>query len=156
MGLAISLQEYLDHCDVPYEVIEHQRTNTMRAAAHYAGVPEDKVAKAVLLEDEDGYMLALVPACCAVELGHLSRLLHRRIGLATENELAELFADCEIGAVPALGTPYGIEMVIDDRLDGCDDLYFEGGDHCSLVHIRGRDLQRLLPQAMHARIGSRH
>jgi Ala-tRNA(Pro) deacylase len=156
MGLAISLQEYLDRCDVPYEVIEHQRATTMLAAAHCAGVPEEKVAKAVLLEDEDGYMLALVPAACAVELGRLSRMLQRRIGLATEGEVAELFCDCDTGAVPALGTPYGIEVLIDDRLDGCDDLYFEGGDHRSLVHIRGRDLRRLLPEALHARIGTAH
>jgi len=155
MAIAISLQQYLQSHDIPYEILEHEPAMTMRAAAHATGISEDSVVKAVLLEDEDGYVLAAVPASCHVKLGRVARLLKHPVGLATEREAAELFADCQRGALPPVGTPYGIDMVVDESLDGQLDLYFEGGDHCSLVHVKGEDFARLQREARYGHIGER-
>ena len=57
---------------------------------------------------------------------------------------SNLFPDCEVGAVPILGTPYRIACVIDKRLDGADDIYFEGGDHRTLVHVSGEEFGRMI------------
>jgi Ala-tRNA(Pro) deacylase len=81
-----------------------------------------------------------------------SKALDRRLGLATEGELARLFADCEVGATPPVGPAYGLDVVVDDSLIERPDLYFEGGDHCTLIHVRGEDFSRLMAQARHARI----
>src|SRR3546814_18702457 len=64
-------------------ILEHAPAVTMRAAAHATGISEDSVVKAVLLEDEDGYVLVAVPASCHVQLGKVARLLkHPEIGRA--------------------------------------------------------------------------
>lgn len=154
MAIAISLQDYLERNNVPYEVIPHRRETTMRAAAHSAGLPEDCVVKAVLLEDEDGYVLAAVPASCHVQLGEISKMTRRRVGLATEREIAQLFSDCEVGAVPPVGAAYGVETLVDESLDEQHDLYFEAGDHCSLVHVKGEDFARMLRDARYGHIGA--
>jgi Ala-tRNA(Pro) deacylase len=46
-------------------------------------------------------------------------------------------------------------MVCDDSLAGQPDIYLEGGDHCTLVHIRGEDFRRLAAAAQHARFSDR-
>ena len=64
--------------------------------------------------------------------------------LATEEEAAGLFADCEAGAIPALGTAYGIETMLDESLDDEPVLYFEAGDHEHLVRLDSGAFFRLL------------
>ena len=154
MAIAMHLKDYLTAQGVAYEVITHPRAASTVASAVRAGVPSDRVAKAVVLEDEGGYLLALVPASHRVQLGRLRQWLDRRLGLATERELAALFDDCELGAIPAAAGAYGLPMVCDDSLTEQPDIYFEGGDHCSLVHISGADFRRLTTDAPHARFSS--
>lgn len=149
MGMAISLREYLDRKGISYQLIEHDYapgSSRAAAAAHLSG---SQVAKAVLLADERGYLLAAVPATHRVQLGLLHRCYKRHLGLATEKDLEALFDDCEAGAVPPLGEPYGLNVLVDMNLARCRDIYFEAGDHREFVHLRGQDFRRLLASADH-------
>ncbi len=69
------------------------------------------------------------------------------MSLATEEEISELFPDCETGAVPVIGAAYGIRTAVDDALEGLDDIYFKDGDHRSLVHVSGDRFHRLMEEA---------
>lgn len=102
----------------------------------------------MLLADEDGYLLAVIPATHRVDLGVLHRKLDRLLGLTTEYELSEMFPDCKRGAIPPLGEPYGLDVIVDDSLSNCQDIYFEAGDHADLVHVRGKDFQLLMSNAL--------
>jgi len=155
MGMAITLREYLDSAGVDYELVEHTYSSTSMQAAQAAHVPGDRLAKSVLLEDEYGYVLAVIPATHRLELGDVHRRLNRMVGLATERELADVFADCEEGAVPPLGRPYGVEVIIDESLAWQPDVYFEAGDHTDLVHLSGEAFQDLLADAEQGQF-SRH
>jgi Ala-tRNA(Pro) deacylase len=112
------------------------------------------VLKAVLLRDEDGYVLAVLPASDRLDLGRIRIFLRRRIRLATEPEIAKMFSDCEPGAIPAIGAAYNLETLVDDRLTNDSDVYFEGGDHRSLVHMNGADFWRLAASARRERLGA--
>ena len=107
--------------------------------------------KSVILEDEHGFLMAVVPADCKVRVHDLDRQLHRHLRLATEEELARLFDDCERGAVPPLGVAYGMETVVDDRVESAAEVYFEGGDHQALIRMRGAQFTDLLKDAGHSR-----
>jgi Ala-tRNA(Pro) deacylase len=102
------------------------------------------LAKSVVLEDEQGYLMVVLPSSRRVDVGELQRQLKRNLGLASESELAQLFADCEIGALPALGPAYGMETVVDDAIAEQPDIYFEAGDHEQLVHVTAEVFQTLL------------
>jgi len=97
----------------------------------------------------------VLPASCHLRLGELQDYLARPIGLATEKEVGQLFDDCELGAIPAVGIPYGMEMIVDDSLSEQPDVYFEAGDHMSLIHVNAMAFQRLTADARHGRF-SRH
>lgn len=151
MTIATRLRQYLDGQGVGYDAVPHAPTSTSAGSAHATHVPGEKLAKAVVIHNEDGYLLAVVPSTHRVELGVVRDVLGGRPGLATEPEVAGLFNDCEPGAVPPIGAAYGVPMLVDESLDGAADLYFEGGDHRTLVHVGGDAFRRLTMDARRAR-----
>ncbi len=152
MTIAESVQNYLVRAGVHYDVVRHVHTTDSAHSAQAAHVPGDRLAKGIVLKDEQGYVIAVVPASHRVDLGAVHRQLSRPLGLVTEQELAGIFQDCEPGAVPALGAAYGIETVLDDSLVGVHDIYFEAGNHRELVHVSGSDFLKLLADTPHGKI----
>ena len=147
MTIAASVRRYLADEGVEYDTITHSRTRDSSHSAQAAHVPGDQLAKCVMLSDDNGYLMAVIPASHRLDLSAVRHELHRDLGLATERELMELFKDCEPGAVPPLGCAYGIEMVLDQSFGDMPDAYFEGGDHESLVHVSGSDFLKLMANA---------
>ena len=156
MGIAISIRQYLDRRAVAYDVITHDRTNSSLATAHVSSVPENNLAKGVLIRRKDGYLMAIVPASCQVQLDEVGKWLKQPVGLATEEEVEAIFGDCEPGCVPPVAGAYGLPAVMDDRLEGFSDIYFEGGDHRTLIHVTGREFHRLMSNVPHAPVGDRN
>jgi len=149
MSLATRVQWYLNSHDIDYEIVHHPHSSSSLDSGAKAHLPAGRIAKCVLLEDERGYVLAVLPAACRLSLDAIEGLLHRRLALASEAELGELFEDCEVGAVPAVGAAYNVPMLIDDCLLRLPDLYFEGGDHEDLVHLDAPAFQKMVRGAPH-------
>src|ERR1700693_213164 len=103
MTIAARLQHYLDGQGVGYDTVPHQRTSTSAGSAQATHVPGDRLAKPVVIHHDGGYVLAVVPSTHRVELGVVRDILGGHPGLATEAEIARLFDDCELGAVPPIG-----------------------------------------------------
>ena len=155
MAIAKRLQWYLDAAGVDYEVLPHPRSHYSAQTARRSRVPLHCLAKHVLLEDEYGYVVAVVPAARRVDIDRLGRQLHRELRLATEAELDQLFEDCAPGAMPPLGQPYHVPTVYDEALEGVSDIYFEAGDHDDVVHMAGDDFLALLSDSLHGRFSNR-
>jgi Ala-tRNA(Pro) deacylase len=151
MGIAITLAQYLTERGVPYDVIEHARTETASQSAAASHVPPDRIAKAVVLEGGAGFMLAVLPASRHIQFEELCKELGRHVDIAKEEQIETLFIDCEAGAVPALGDAYGLKVIVDDSLASQPEMYIEGGDHSSMVHISAAAFGDLFADAQHAR-----
>lgn len=149
MAIAITLKDYMDNHDLEYEVVSHEKSNSSTETAQQAHVPGDKLAKTVVLEDEQGYVIVVVPATHRVEMGTVQRYLQRQVKLADEPELQRIFTDCELGALPPVGDPYGIETMIDDSLAEQTDIYFEAGDHEALIHMTCEQFELMMADAEH-------
>jgi len=152
MGIAASVRDYLDEAGVSYDLVHHAYSPNSRRAAAAAEVPADQLAKPVLLRHERGFVMAIVPASRRVELPKLAERLGRRLNLATERDVCDVFSDCHRGAVPAVGQAYGVEVIWDDCLAACADVYFEAGDHTDLVHMSGREFTFLMSRKAHGTI----
>ena len=151
MAISRCLKEYLDTCGVDYDVVTHRQTRTSAQTAREVHIPGDQMAKTVILEDDIGYFMAVIPSTHRVDLSGLHHKLHRQVGLAAENDLKDLFSDCVFGAIPPIGGAYGIPSYMDVSLDDESDVYFEGGDHEVLVHMSGREFRELTRSAQHGR-----
>lgn len=154
MAIAKRLEWFLEAAGIDYEVLPHPRSHYSAQTARRSRVPLYCLAKPVLLEDEYGYVMAVVPAARRVDIERLGQQLNRVLELATEAEVDDLFQDCEQGAMPALGTPYRIPTVYDDSLAGLSDVYFEAGDHDDIVHMSGDAFLELLSGSLHGRFSS--
>jgi Uncharacterized conserved protein len=151
MGIAITMEEFLAEQHVRYDLLRHAPTATSMRTAEAGHIPGDALAKGVVLKDEIGYLLAILPATHHVRLDALEAQTHRHLQIAAEQDMARLFPDCARGAVPVFGSAYGLDTIVDDSIAGRPDVYFEGGDHETLVHMDGNDFQRLTAQAAHGR-----
>lgn len=148
MSIAPQLRQFLDQANADYDIIDHRPTHSSLDSARSASVPAQRVAKAVLLDTaDDDHLLAVLPSDRRVELDELRSELGRKPRLADEREIGKLFRDCEIGAVPPVG--YGVTTIIDDALDQQPEIYFEAGDHKSLVHMNREQFSRLTKDARH-------
>ena len=151
MAMADTLTRYLQMQQVPYDLLEHSHTTTSLEAAEAAHIPGDCFAKTVVLGDDCGFIIAVLPATHRIDLGELHRRFNRRLGLAAEAEIANLFTDCETGAVPPIGAAYGIDTIVDDSLTGQSEVYFDAGDHEQMVHVSGDTFEYLLGNVERAR-----
>lgn len=148
MSIAPQLRQFLDEAQADYDIVDHRPTQSALDSARSANIPAQRLAKAVLLDtDEEEHLLAVIPADRRVELSELRSELGRKPRLSNEAEIGKLFRDCEVGAVPPVG--YGVTTIIDDSLDQQPDLYFEAGDHKSLVHMRREQFSQLTKGARH-------
>ena len=152
MGVAATLQEYLDARQVGYEIIEHGHTDSALRTAASAHVPGDQMAKSVLLGDEHSYLLAVIPASYRLEIARLNHMTARYLEMIAEDEMEATFADCERGAIPPVGEAYGIETVIESDLARQEAVYFESGDHKHLIRMKGDDFRSLMAQVQRARV----
>ncbi len=152
MNIAPTLINQLAQHGISYDTIEHPYTHSSLDSAYTAHVPADQVVKPVILEDENGYVMALVPADQYVKINELNKVLKRNMGLATENELNDLFIDCVDGAIPPVGDAYGIDLVVDNIFNFCSDVYIEAGNHTELLHLKNYSFNKLMKDVRHADI----
>jgi Ala-tRNA(Pro) deacylase len=151
MAIASTLAQYLAERGVKYDVVEHPHTATASGSARTSHISLDRLAKAVVLRGEDGFMLAVLPASSHIQFDQLRKQLEADVDMASEEQIETLFLDCEPGAVPALGAAYGLRVIVDDSLASEPEIYVEGGDHASLVRVSGTTFKQLLADARHAR-----
>lgn len=152
MAIAKTIEEYLRQNAVAYTVVDHLRSMTTQHTATVAHMPADQIAKAVILSDEDGYLMAVIPGDRHVEVKSISKKLGRRLHLADEMRMTSMFKDCQPGAIPPIGPAYNMETIVDESLVGRQKLCFVAGDHDRLLCVDGDDFVRLLEPADYGRI----
>jgi Ala-tRNA(Pro) deacylase len=156
MAIAMTLRQYFADNGIEYQTVPHPRTLSASETAEAAHVSGSRVAKAVLLkEGKDEFLLAVLPASHHIRLDRLRSRFNDRLDLATEEEVEALFADCDLGAVPPIGKAYGLDVILDDSLDTDGDVYFEGGDHTTLVRVDAAAFDKLMGNVRQERFADR-
>ena len=147
MSISQTVKSYLEDKSVDYQLITHSHTRSSLESAGAAHVASDHLAKAVIVKQDESYMMVVVPSDHHIHLGKLHHLLGDDVGLATEQELISLFPDCEGGAIPPLGVAYQLTTLVDSSLLKQTEVYFEAGDHEHLVKVTGQQFSQLLADA---------
>jgi len=150
MAIAPILQKHLDR-NVTYEVLTHDPTMSSSRTAQACHVSGERLAKAIVLRHDGRYLLAVLPASHHVNLADLKTQVGDDVDLADEEEIRKLFPDCALGAIPPVGECYELDVIIDDSLQAQPDVYLEGGDHTTLVHLDQAQFARLMAEARHGR-----
>ena len=118
MRMAKKVQSSLTRAHCEYDVVAHRHSSSSLETARVAGVPAERVAKSIILDDHHGHY-----------------------------NPAQIFDDCERGAVRPWGESYGLDMVIDPLLTRQKDIYLEAGNHNYLLHMSMPEFLKMVPHA---------
>ena len=145
MTMLDTLEGILDQTHTPYTHTKHRAAYTAREVAQADHIPAHRVAKTVVVHDRNGYGLAVVPGNAYVDLSQLRALLgSSQLRLATETEIARLFPDCEVGAMPPFGNLRGLPVYADRSLAAEETIVFSAGTHEDDIQMRFEDFRRLV------------
>lgn len=151
MPILKRLKEVLDQAKVPYEIYNHALAYTAQeiaATQHFSG---NEMAKVVMLEADGELVMGVIPGSRKISPETASRSLGaKRVRLATEDEFASRFPECEIGAMPPFGNLFGLKVYVDPALTQDEYIYFNAGNHVQTVRLRYQDFAALVkPQLAH-------
>lgn len=150
MPILKKLKELLDEAKISYEVYNHPQAFTAQEVAAAQHIPGREMAKVVILKVDGSFVMAVVPASRLVGFERVKAILGaKEVSLATEEEFASLFPECEIGAMPPFGSLFGLPVYVDTSLEKDETIFFNAGNHQQTVRLRYRDFTDLVkPQVV--------
>jgi Ala-tRNA(Pro) deacylase len=139
------LINYLDTNAIPYIVITHSPAYTAQGVAGLAHIPGRELAKTVIVSLDGKLTMAVLPANYHVDLS----LLKKGAGaasasVASEDDFANTFPQCETGAMPPFGNLYGIAVFADESLEKDKEIAFNAGTHRELIRMGWQDFKKLV------------
>ncbi len=139
------LKSFLDSHNIEYVTISHSPAYTAQRIAELTHTPGKELAKTVIVKLDDRFAMAVVPASHRVDIDYLKRGVHaNRVTLATEAEFADLFPDCELGAMPPFGNLYDMDVYVAEALTEDTEIAFNAGSHTELVRLAYEDFASLV------------
>ncbi len=140
-----SCLNYLNAHGIRYAHTMHSPAYTAEEVAAAEHIPAHRMAKNVIFRSADGYVMVVVPADSYVD----SERLRIAIGVpairkAEERELYLLFQNAELGAMPPLGTLFGLPVYLDREIADQEFIAFNAGTHRDVIHMRVSDFQDLV------------
>jgi Ala-tRNA(Pro) deacylase len=137
------IAQYLADQQVAFETVLHPPAFTAQKRAKFLRVPGRQVVKSVLLALPHGFALAVLPATEQIDLAAVAAILGAPVRLAGETQLAELFRDCEHGALTPFGRLYGLLTLLEEAIPLEAQIVFEAQQHAVAIRMACRDFVRL-------------
>ena len=143
--LKMTAIEYLKDHNVKFKVTGHHPAYTAVDLAVEEHVLSYTVAKPVVVKADGIYYLCVLPACFKIDFETLKNRLHaNEVVLASEDEMADLFGDCQLGAETPLGNLYGLPTLMDRSLERDRHILFSAGTHDKAIRMSMKDFKRLV------------
>jgi Ala-tRNA(Pro) deacylase len=145
MPILKKLKAMLDDAKVQYDVYTHPLAYTAQEVAAKQHVSGRELAKVVMLKVDGALVMGVLPGSLKVHLNTArANLAAAELELATEDEFAARFPECEIGAEPPFGNLFGLKVVVDPALEKDEYIYFNAGNHAQTVRIKYKDFAALV------------
>ena len=144
MAIPQRIRDYLDSQDVPYEQIHHSQAFTAQETAHSLHISGKRCAKTVVLDGDGKLVMAVIPASSRLNLQEFQAALEvNRLEMLSESELARVFPDCDLGAIPPFGNLYGIDVWVDRTVSDSEEIVICAGTHEDSVRMKYSDFSKL-------------
>ncbi|MFV2062081.1 MAG: aminoacyl-tRNA deacylase [Chloroflexota bacterium] len=132
-----SLLTWLDAESIEHEIHEHDRSLTATATARAEKVDPRSFEKVIWVRSaERGDALMVLDAEDHLDLRKAREVLRSgRVKLVSEDELERLAPDCEPGAMPAIGSLFGLPTYADLAVREDPEISFNAGSHTFAVRV---------------------
>jgi Ala-tRNA(Pro) deacylase len=145
VALPASLAEILQRERVPYLTLRHPPAYTAPELSAVAHIPGRRSAKVVVCIADGRPLQAVVPAHYSVDLDTLRDLANAvSLRLAHEDEIAAMYPEFEVGAMPPFGMMHGHPVFIERCFVGEPELVFNAGTHTDSLCMHYADLAEIV------------
>lgn len=139
------LKRFLDEKGVKYVTISHSPAYTAQGIAASAHVPGKELVKTVMVKLDGALAMAVTSAPHRINLDLLKAASGAATAeLAKEQEFAERFPTCDVGAMPPFGNLYEMAVYADETLSADEEIAFNAGAHTELIRMSYTDFERLV------------
>ncbi len=138
----MKINEFLTNRHVPFEALHHPPAYTASRMAEVLHVSGEEVAKPVLLRTGRGYVLVVVPANRFVDLQRIREWMGNvPVEMASEDEMDQIFPNCERGAIPPFGSVYHVHTLVDESLAEDEKIVFQAETHDEAIRMTYHDYE---------------
>lgn len=136
------LKRLLDERHIRYRTVHHSPAYTAQELAHATHISGKELAKVVMIELDGAMAMAVVPACQRLRLDAVADAANaERAVLAKESDFAELFPDCDVGAMPPFGNLWGLPVFVSSSLAEDEVIAFPAGTHFEVIQLAFEDFK---------------
>ena len=139
------IRDFLDSHHIRYFIISHSPAYTAQEIAAAAHVPGKELAKTVMVTIDGKLAMAVLPASNKLDFDKLKDAAGTgNVVLASEEDFADMFPGCEVGAMPPFGNLYGMKTYVAEELAEDAEIVFSAGNHKELLRLSYTDFERLV------------
>lgn len=139
------LRDFLDAHHIRYFIISHSPAYTAQEIAAAAHVPGKELAKTVIVAIDGKLAMAVLPASYKLDFDKLKDAAGTKdVVLASEDDFADMFPGCEVGAMPPFGNLYGMKIYVAEELAEDEEIVFSAGNHKELLRLSYADFEHLV------------
>ena len=136
------LQELLQCCDVPFDVMRHEPVYTSEEAARVRDTPLASGAKALICKADKSFVLIVLPADLRLASKEIRK--HnaiRSLRFANKEEIQKL-TGLAPGSIPPFGSLFDLPTWCDQNLQEQEQINFNAGDHTISISMKFADYVR--------------
>lgn len=145
MQFPSNVKKLLDTKQINYTMTTY--SNDTATANHFRDhhLRDSNAARSILLEDERGKLLVVVPANCLLDLQRLCQLTSRNLHAVDAKEVENYISAKNLDGIPAIPNISGLETVIDERLTKAQEpILLDAGKAPHLLEIDNEALDQLM------------
>ncbi|MEM9101811.1 MAG: HDOD domain-containing protein [Pseudomonadota bacterium] len=134
------IKNYLEQENIDYQVFEHEGGESIYQIAQSHGIPDNEVARAILLEENGLKVLAIIPASHMLDFKTLCDNFKSSFSpIPLDSEKVNVFSGCEPGCRPPFPALFGLSGVVDIDEFNSDYIYLEPGTTQCLIRVSKSD-----------------
>lgn len=130
------LEKVLRAQKVQFSVSKHAEVYSAQRLAGLLHIPGQQLAKVVIVKADGELIMVVLPAPYRLDLAKVKKVLKaKNVQLAREEEFADVFPDCEVGAMPPFGNLYDLAVYVDSTLTTQPEISFPVGSHREIMQV---------------------
>lgn len=134
---------FMKNQGIDFEHITHKETKTSVESAEVRGTDLQEGAKALILKSDTSHVMVVVPADKQVEISKIESRLDSKVSLESPDIIKSQYG-LDIGAVPPIGTMFGMKVYVDNKLFENERIAFNSGLRTSSIIMNPKDLSTVM------------
>lgn len=130
---------------IPYELVIHSQTFSSMKTAQATHTKGIEFAKPIMINVDGEMVMAVLPANYTLDLKKIKESMGaKNVYLATEAEFSPIFSDSVIGAMPAMGNLYGLNVIMDKDMMDDTNIAFNACNHQEIIKMKFSDYKKMV------------